>query len=95
MWNGDHIGSSMISTGSTGTLRHVVTPNIDSMKRGKHVAVDRAAARMHRLARPHHVWSINGVADHLECEIGLHTGAHVEGAVMDQRPTAMCALDPT
>ena len=34
-WNGDHIGSSMISTGSTGTLFHDNTPNIDSMKRVK------------------------------------------------------------
>src|ERR1700730_19042996 len=33
IWNGDHKGSSMISTGSTGTLRHVITPNIASMKR--------------------------------------------------------------
>ncbi len=34
-WNGDHIGSSMISIGSTGTLRQVVTPYIASMKRVK------------------------------------------------------------
>ena len=35
MWNGDHIGSSMISTGSTGTLRQVSTPNSASRKRVK------------------------------------------------------------
>jgi hypothetical protein len=34
-WNGDHIGSNMISTGSTGTLRQVVMPNSVSMKRVK------------------------------------------------------------
>jgi hypothetical protein len=26
MWNGDHIGSSMISIGSTGVARQVTTP---------------------------------------------------------------------
>ena len=35
MWNGDHIGSSMISIGSTGTLRQLSTPNIASMNRVK------------------------------------------------------------
>ena len=34
-WNGAHLGSSMISTGSTGTLRQLITPNIASMKRVK------------------------------------------------------------
>ncbi len=33
MWNGNHFGSSMISTGITGTARHVVTPNSDSRTR--------------------------------------------------------------
>ncbi len=33
MWNGNQRGSSMISTGITGTLRHVVTPNSDNRTR--------------------------------------------------------------
>ena len=33
MWNGNHFGSSMISTGITGTARHVTKPNSASMKR--------------------------------------------------------------
>ncbi len=35
MWNGDHIGSSMISTGSTGTLFQLSTPNMARVKRVK------------------------------------------------------------
>ena len=91
-WNGDHIGSSMISTGSTGTLRQVSTPNIASRKRVKTLLLDGAAARADRLARPHHVRRVDGIADHLQREIGLHAGAHVEIAVMHQRPAAMGAL---
>ena len=58
------------------------------------IAVDGAAARADRLARPRHVRRIDGIADHLQREIGLHAGAHVEGAVMHQRPAAMGALNP-
>ena len=54
----------------------------------------RAAARADRLARPHHVRSIDGIADHLQREIGLYARAHVEGAVIHQRPAAMVALQP-
>jgi hypothetical protein len=42
----------------------------------------------------HHVRSVHGIADHLQREIGLRAGAHVEGAVMHQRPAAMGALHP-
>ena len=45
----------------------------------------RARARMCR--------RVDVVADHLEREIGLHARAHVEIAVMEQRPAAMRALD--
>ncbi len=58
------------------------------------VAVDGAAARPDRLARPRHVRRIGRIADHLQREIGLHAGAHVEIAVMHQRPAAMGALNP-
>ncbi len=33
------------------------------------------------------------VADHLEREIGFHRRAHVEGAVLEQRPAVVLALD--
>ena len=56
------------------------------------IAVDRPAPRMDRLARPHHVRRVDGVSDHLQREIGLHAGAHVEIAVLHQRPAAMRAL---
>src|ERR1041385_18244 len=36
---------------------------------------------------------VDVVADHLQREIGLHAGAHVEGAFVEQRPAAMLALD--
>ena len=91
-WNGDHIGSSMISIGSTGTARQVSTPKNASRKRVNTLTVGGAAARADRLARPHHVRRIDGIADHLQREIGLHAGAHVERAVLHQRPAAMRAL---
>ena len=45
MWNGNHLGSSMISTGITGTARHGTTPNSASRKRVKTLLLMRAAAR--------------------------------------------------
>jgi hypothetical protein len=79
-WNGDHIGSNMISTGSTGVARQV--------------ALARAAARADRLARPHHVGRVDGIADHLQSEVRLDARADVEVAFMDQRPAAVGSLDP-
>ena len=52
-----------------------------------------AAARADRLAGAPHVRRVDVVADHLEREIGLHARAHVEVAVVEQRPAAMRALD--
>ena len=39
MWNGDHIGSSMISTGSTGTLFQLITLPVefDASNRAKEI----------------------------------------------------------
>ena len=59
---------------------------------GEHVDFGGPAARTDRLARPHHVRRIDGIADHLQREIGLHAGAHVERTVLHQRPAAMSAL---
>ena len=63
------------------------------MSRVKTLRVRGAAARQDRLARPRHVRRVDRIADHLEREIGLHAGAHVEGAVVEQRPAAVLALD--
>ena len=60
---------------------------------GEHVRFHGAAARQDRLARAPHVIGIDVVADHLQREVGLHARAHVEFAVMEQRPAAMRALD--
>ena len=51
-----------------------------------------AAVAADRLARTHHVRRIDGIADHLQREIGFDAGAHVERAVLHQRPAAMIAL---
>ena len=48
--------------------------------------------RTDRLARAHHVRRVDGIADHLQREIGFDAGAHVERAVLHQRPAAMIAL---
>src|SRR5262249_45464671 len=59
---------------------------------GEDVAAAGATVRPDRLARPLHVRRVGAVADHLEGEIGLHTGADVKIAVMKQWPAAMRTL---
>ena len=55
-------------------------------------ALGAAAARIASRAR--RMWSASRiVADHLQREIGFHGRAHVEVAVVEQRPAAMRALD--
>ena len=83
----------MISTGITGNARQDTKPNSASMKRVKTFAGRGAAARADRRARPPHVIGLGGIADHLEREIGFHARAHVEIAVVEQRPAVMRALD--
>ena len=92
-WNGNHLGSSMISTGITGTARHGMNPNKSEHDAREHIRAFGAAARAHRLARAVHVVGSRIVADHLQREIGLHARADVEIAVAKQRPAAMRALD--
>ncbi len=50
-WNGNQRGSSMISTGITGTARHGHDAEQRQQDAREHVALDRAAAREDRLAR--------------------------------------------
>ena len=92
-WNGNHRGSSMISTGITGTARHGTMPYSASRQRVNTLAALGAAAQADRLAGAAHVRRLRLVADHLEREIGFHRRAHVEVAVVEQRPAAMRALD--
>ena len=54
-----------------------------------------APARQNRLAGAHHVRRVDRLADHLQREVRLHARAHVELAVLEQRPAAMFALDAT
>ena len=37
---------------------------------------------------------VHRIADHLQREVGFHAGAHIEIAVVHQRPAAMSALNP-
>jgi len=59
---------------------------------GENVDAAGAAVAADRLARAHHVRRIHGIADHLQRKIGFDAGAHVERAVLHQRPAAMIAL---
>ena len=91
-WNGNHCGSSMISTGITGTARHGTCrtapagTRVNTLVRSAPPARGSPRARGACAAR-------RVVADHLQREIRLDAGAHVEGAVVEQRPAAMLALD--
>ena len=60
---------------------------------GEDIGARRAAAGQHRLAGAAHVLGIDGIADHLQREIGFHRRADIEIAVGEQRPAAMGALD--
>ena len=60
---------------------------------GEDVALRRAAMGQDRFARMGHMRRIGVVADHLQREIGFHTGAHVEGPIVNKRPAAMVALN--
>ena len=73
------------------------TPCHDAEQRqhnaGEHVALDRAAAAKHLLARFLHMRRVRRVTDHLEREVSLHAGAHIELVAVEQRPAAVRVLD--
>ena len=83
----------MISTGITGTARQGMNPNSASMMRVNTLARSAPPRASNRLARAAHVIRVNGIADHLQREIGLDRRADVEIAVAEQRPAAVFALD--
>ena len=60
---------------------------------GEHVALDRAAAAKHFLARLFHIRRIGRITDHLQREVSLHAGAHIELVAVEQRPAAILVLD--
>ena len=59
----------------------------------EHVGARGAAAGAQCFARAPHVIGIDGIADHLQREIGFHSRADIEIAVGKQRPAAMRALN--
>ena len=60
---------------------------------GEDIAPGCAAMGEDRFARAAHMRRLRIVADHLEGEIGLHAGAGIERARMNERPPAVSALD--
>ncbi len=60
---------------------------------GEDIGARGAAAGQHRLAGAAHVVGVDGIADHLQREIGFHRRADIEIAVGEQRPAAVRALD--
>ena len=58
----------------------------------EHVGAGRPAVREDRLAGAHHMRRTRIVADHLQCEIGFHTGRDVEAPAFEQRPAAILTL---
>src|SRR5205085_12007458 len=56
---------------------------------GENIDARRPAARPDFVPRSGYVWSIDGLADHFEREIGLHARAQVDVAVLEQWPAAM------
>ena len=58
-WNGNHRGSSMISTGITGTARHGMMPNCASRSRVNTFERD-APPRCRIASRARRMWSASG-----------------------------------
>ena len=83
----------MISTGMVGTPRHGNGAVEREQEAGEDIALRRAAMGEDRFARTGHVRRLGIVADHLQREIGLDAGAHVERAGVDERPAAVIALN--
>ena len=91
-WNGNHCGSSMISTGIIGTARHGIAPYSASWMRVNTFDISAPPiAWMARRARC--MLGVLVVADHLQREIRFHARADVRRAVGEQRPAAVGLLD--
>ena len=92
-WIGNQRGKRMSSTGMVGTRSQGSSPNWASKMRVNTLTLAAPPLASDRGARFGHVRRLRIVADHLEAEIGLHRRADVEGSIMKQRPSTMCALD--
>ena len=79
--------------------RHLrnAAPVEDAVKRKQSaredVGMNGTPARQDRLARTAHVRCIRAFAGHLQPEIGLHAGAHIEIAIVKESPTPVRPLD--
>ena len=92
-WNGNHFGKQHDLDRHH---RHGAPWNESEQRQHdarKHVGACGAAAGAHGVARAAHVIGVDGIADHLQREIGFYGRADVEIAVGKQRPAAMGALD--
>ena len=91
MWNGNQRGSSMISTGMTGTARQGTCLNNARVILVK--TLQRAAPPWVRSPPcPDHMRGVRIVANQLQGIIGLDAGAHIEIAVLIERPATMSRL---
>ena len=61
----------------------------------ENIALGGAALLQYSRAGALHMWRVDIVADHFEREIGFDAGAHIERAVLEQRPAAVRALRAT
>ena len=93
MWKGNQRGSTMISTGTTGTPLQGIDPNSASRLRVKTLLCAAPPSSKYPLARPSHVRFVSTVANHLQGVVGLDASADVRCAVMKQRPAAVPRLN--
>ena len=70
-----------------------MNPNKRQHDAGEYIDALGAAAGTNRFTRTAHVIGVDGIADHLECEVGFHRGADVDVGIAEQRPAAVIALD--
>src|SRR4029078_11146813 len=72
-------------------------PVEDSVKRKQsareNVGMNGTPARKDRFACTAHMGRIGAFAGHFQPEIGLHAGAHIESAIMEESPTSVCSLN--
>ena len=92
-WNGNQRGSSMISTGITGTAFQPSSPKSANWMRVKTLALAAPPAARIACARAHHMRRIRTVARGLQREIGFDAATQVEIAAMEERPATMLRLE--
>ncbi len=91
-WNGNQRGSSMISTGITGTACHGSSPKSASWMRVKTLACAAPPAARIACARALHMRGVRIIARRLQREIGFDAATDIEIAALEERPAAMPLL---